>query len=101
MKGTPDGQTNRPGTGDRRAHPDERDLAEARPVDVFFPGAPLEDSEELIEVPGARLAQIDPHAIVPNPRQPRTHFDADDLAELVHSVREFGVLAAGRRPRRR
>jgi ParB family transcriptional regulator, chromosome partitioning protein len=66
--------------------------SEARPVDVFFPGAPSEQTEELIEVPGARLAQIDPHAIVPNPRQPRTHFDADDLAELVHSVREFGVL---------
>jgi len=66
--------------------------SEARPVDVFFPGAPAEETEELIEVPGARLAQIDPHAIVPNPRQPRTHFDADDLAELVHSVREFGVL---------
>ena len=69
--------------------------SEARPVDVFFPGAPIEDSEvteELLEVPGARLAEIDPHAIVPNPRQPRTHFDADDLAELVHSVREFGVL---------
>ena len=48
--------------------------------------------EDLVEVPGARLAHIDPHAIVPNPRQPRTHFDADDLAELVHSVREFGVL---------
>jgi ParB family transcriptional regulator, chromosome partitioning protein len=66
--------------------------SEARPVDVFFPGAPVEETEELIEVPGARLAEIDPHAIVPNPRQPRTHFDADDLAELVHSVREFGVL---------
>ena len=66
--------------------------SEARPVDVFFPGAPSEETEELIQVPGARLAQIDPHAIVPNPRQPRTHFDADDLAELVHSVREFGVL---------
>ena len=66
--------------------------SELRPVDVFFPGAPADDLEELIAVPGARLAQIDPHAIVPNPRQPRTHFDADDLAELVHSVREFGVL---------
>lgn len=66
--------------------------SEARPVDVFFPGAPSEETEDLIEVPGARLAQIDPHAIVPNPRQPRTHFDADELAELVHSVREFGVL---------
>ena len=72
--------------------PTSETSTEARPVDVFFPGAPIEESEELLEVPGARLAQIDPHAIVPNPRQPRTHFDADDLAELVHSVREFGVL---------
>lgn len=63
--------------------------SESRPVDVFFP----ESSEpELVEVPGARLIQVDPHAIVPNPRQPRTHFDPDALAELVHSVREFGVL---------
>ena len=45
----------------------------------------------LVPVPGSAV-QIDPHAIVPNPRQPRTNFDADDLAELVHSVREFGVL---------
>ncbi len=72
--------------------PTSETSSELRPVDVFFPGAPADDLEELIEVPGARLAQIDPHAIVPNPRQPRTHFDADDLAELVHSVREFGVL---------
>ncbi|GAA1997668.1 ParB/RepB/Spo0J family partition protein [Microbacterium ulmi] len=47
---------------------------------------------ELVAVPGARLAHVDPHKIVPNPRQPRTVFDPDDLAELVHSVREFGVL---------
>ena len=78
---------------------------EARPVDVFFPGASLnpritDDTDadiepaapDLVEVPGARLVHIDPHTIVPNPRQPRTHFDQDDLAELVHSVREFGVL---------
>jgi len=47
---------------------------------------------QLAEVPGIHLIQVDPHKIVPNPRQPRTLFDADDLAELVHSVREFGVL---------
>ncbi|CAI9389485.1 ParB/RepB/Spo0J family partition protein [Microbacterium sp. T2.11-28] len=70
---------------------------EARPVDVFFPGAPAAtaedgDTAELLAIPGTRLIEIDPNEIVPNPRQPRTHFDADDLAELVHSVREFGVL---------
>lgn len=74
-----------------------------RPVDVFFPGAKLgtEDAkakevsppeEQLVTVPGARLIRVDPHEIVPNPRQPRTHFREDDLAELIHSVREFGVL---------
>jgi ParB family chromosome partitioning protein len=79
---------------------------EARPVDVFFPGAPTKKAadvpddaaapsgvaDDLVAVPGARLVHIDPHSIVPNPRQPRTHFDPEDLAELVHSVREFGVL---------
>ncbi|MDQ0643534.1 ParB/RepB/Spo0J family partition protein [Microbacterium murale] len=83
-----------------------------RPVDVFFPGASLRpaadmtitvpdesstdeastDEPDLTAVPGIHLIQIDPNQIVPNPRQPRTHFDEDDLAELVHSVREFGVL---------
>ncbi|MCC9054579.1 ParB/RepB/Spo0J family partition protein [Microbacterium sp. F2E] len=91
--------------------------AEARPVDVFFPGASstartragatdvvdatdapdATDATEaatadLVAVPGARLVSVDPNEIVPNPRQPRTNFDPDDLAELVHSIREFGVL---------
>jgi ParB family chromosome partitioning protein len=65
-----------------------------RPADVFFPKAVAteEPQEDLLEVPGARLAHIDPHSIVPNPRQPRTNFDPEHFAELVHSVREFGVL---------
>lgn len=75
---------------------------EDRPSDVFFPRAVVTDdapetdaaapAEDLVQVPGARLVHIDPHSIVPNPRQPRTNFDPEDLAELVHSVREFGVL---------
>jgi ParB family chromosome partitioning protein len=46
----------------------------------------------LLPVPGARLAQLDPADIVPNAVQPRSVFDEDDLAELVHSIREVGVL---------
>ena len=81
------------------------EMNDTRPVDVLFPRASapstatavIEREDEpaapdLVDVPGARLEHIDPYSIVPNPRQPRTHFDADDLAELVHSVREFGVL---------
>ncbi|WP_083511097.1 ParB/RepB/Spo0J family partition protein [Microbacterium sp. XT11] len=72
-----------------------------RPVDVFFPGASIRseaqtdaaaEAPELESVPGIHLIQLDPQKIVPNPRQPRTHFDPEHLAELVHSVREFGVL---------
>lgn len=55
-------------------------------------GTADDEAVDLLAVPGARLIEIDPNEIVPNPRQPRTNFDPDDLAELVHSVREFGVL---------
>jgi ParB family transcriptional regulator, chromosome partitioning protein len=66
------------------------EASQARPVDVFFPEQTSE--ADLVAVPGARLVQLDPTTIVPNPRQPRTTFDPDELSELVHSVREFGVL---------
>lgn len=44
------------------------------------------------EVAGARYAEISPDLIVPNPRQPRTHFSEEALAELVASIREIGLL---------
>ena len=47
---------------------------------------------ELVEVPGARFAEIPVADIHPNRKQPRNVFDEDDMAELVHSVREIGVL---------
>jgi ParB family chromosome partitioning protein len=66
-----------------------------RPVDVFFPNAraaATEDSQELNAVPGARLASLNPNDIVPNAAQPRSVFVQEDLDELIHSIREFGVL---------
>jgi len=81
-----------------KANPAAKPTAKAPTVDVSretstddSPDAAAQN-EELVAVPGARLIQVDPHAIVPNPRQPRTEFDPDALSELVHSVREFGVL---------
>ncbi len=47
---------------------------------------------ELLPVPGAEFAELDVTQIRPNSRQPRTVFDPDDLAELVGSIREIGVL---------
>lgn len=95
---------------------------EDRPVDVFFPqreqasaaddapvattgaaaqvvgdsvGAPapaVDGAEDLQEVPGATLTRLRVDDIVPNRVQPRTEFDEEALAELTHSVREFGVF---------
>jgi ParB family chromosome partitioning protein len=52
----------------------------------------VDSEKELLPVPGARLAHLNPADIVPNAVQPRSVFDEDDLAELVHSIREVGVL---------
>src|SRR5215211_633819 len=41
---------------------------------------------------GAVYREIDPSAIDRNPRQPRQVFDEESLAELVHSIREFGLM---------
>jgi ParB family chromosome partitioning protein len=51
-----------------------------------------DDSPDLVAVPGARLASIAQSDIVPNAVQPRTYFDPEHMSELVHSIREVGVL---------
>ena len=47
---------------------------------------------DLAPVPGARYAEVPVLSIRPNPKQPRQAFGDDDMAELVHSIREIGVL---------
>ncbi|MEV8149357.1 ParB/RepB/Spo0J family partition protein [Arthrobacter sp. NPDC080073] len=67
--------------------------AEATADDAFSESVPAESSGvELVEVPGARFAEIPVGDIHPNRKQPRSVFDEDDMAELVHSVKEIGVL---------
>lgn len=43
-------------------------------------------------IPDTEFGEIDVERIEANPRQPRTFFDEDQLSELVHSIREIGVL---------
>ncbi len=50
------------------------------------------DATRPVPVPGVRFAELDVAAIKANARQPRQVFDEDSLAELAHSIREFGVL---------
>ncbi len=68
----------------------------SRPSDIFFGGgtpanSPANDSN-LVAVPGMSFTELDLDAIVPNHVQPRTEFNQADMDELVHSIREFGVL---------
>jgi len=44
------------------------------------------------DIQGARYAEIPIDLVSPNPRQPRTVFDPEALAELVTSIREIGLL---------
>ncbi|MGO4856660.1 ParB/RepB/Spo0J family partition protein [Arthrobacter sp. 2MCAF14] len=65
----------------------------SEPADVVSESLPAEAREvQLVEVPGARFAEIPVGDIHPNRKQPRSVFDEDDMAELVHSVKEIGVL---------
>ncbi len=75
------------------------------PADVYFGGteslttAPATDQESVgagiggpLPVPGATYADLPIASVHPNAKQPRQVFDEDALAELTHSIREFGVL---------
>src|SRR5450759_4954804 len=47
---------------------------------------------DLAPVPGARYAELPVLSIRPNPKQPRKAFGDDEMAELVHSISEIGIL---------
>ncbi|GAA3595773.1 ParB/RepB/Spo0J family partition protein [Klugiella xanthotipulae] len=72
----------------------EKSVADTTAPSVEAPIVPASTApeHELVQVPGARLAQLSPSDIVPNSQQPRTEFAPEALAELEHSIREFGVL---------
>src|SRR5918992_556997 len=55
------------------------------------PQAP-ENPDGLASVEGAAFAELPVGTITPNPRQPRQVFDEDALNELVHSLKEIGLL---------
>ncbi len=56
------------------------------------PAAADAPSAPVAVVPGASFAELPIGDIHPNAKQPRLVFDEDALAELAHSIREFGVL---------
>lgn len=59
------------------------------------PGSGTTDGDsgpELVPVDGAYFTELDPQRIMPNKVQPRQSFDEEEMAELVHSLREIGLL---------
>ena len=56
------------------------------------PAARTADGAELAPVDGAWFAEVPIDQIVPNAVQPRHVFDEEAMAELVHSIREVGLL---------
>jgi ParB family chromosome partitioning protein len=67
------------------------------PTAILFGGprpAPRPAPSPAAETPprSAYYRELDVAAIEPNPQQPRTVFDEEALAELAHSIREFGLL---------
>jgi ParB family chromosome partitioning protein len=67
----------------------------ANPEAAFVPSrvtATGTGDDAQVSVPGAAYAEVPVGAIEHNPRQPRQVFDEDTMAELTHSIREFGVL---------
>ncbi len=57
-----------------------------RGLSALIPGAP-----EAGETAGG-LLEVPVNAVAPNPKQPRTHFNAEELSALAASIREVGIL---------
>jgi ParB family chromosome partitioning protein len=55
-----------------------------RGLDALIPGGETPSPASVSQIP---IDQIDP-----NPRQPRSRFDADELDELAASIRQYGVI---------
>lgn len=53
---------------------------------------PADSPAEQPLVAGAFFAELPIHSITPNLRQPRSVFDEEAMAELVHSITEVGLL---------
>ncbi|MFD4430807.1 ParB/RepB/Spo0J family partition protein [Nocardia sp. NPDC058497] len=66
-----------------------------QPAEAFLhrvPDAEPEPEEDLVSPGGAVYREVPAEQIVPNPKQPRQVFEEEALAELVHSIREFGLM---------
>jgi ParB family chromosome partitioning protein len=69
----------------------DRMTSSMRGATVNVVGEFAPDVDELVPA-GAVYREIPPDRIEPNPKQPRHVFEEEALAELVHSIKEFGLM---------
>lgn len=89
-----------PEPGGAAARPDPDEAAPGPPSEpaVVVPFSSADDIDvthavdNVEPVPGLALREIPLQEIGANPQQPRRAFDEEALAELAHSIREFGLL---------
>ncbi len=58
-----------------------------RGLSALIPGAP-----EVGETRSSGLMEVPVNGITPNPKQPRTHWDEEEIRSLAASIREVGIL---------
>jgi ParB family chromosome partitioning protein len=101
--GEAESNATQPDAGDAGDPAGAHDAEEAGAVEAEPAPAPEEEQPDtadetapggqgLAAVPGATFAELAIDSISPNPRQPRTVFDEEAMDELVHSIREIGLL---------
>ncbi len=88
MNGRPPNPTDSP----TKTNSSSRETAESPKTDLSRTDPRAADNSAAAAIDGPRYAEIPTDEIRPNPRNPRSSFDEDALAELEHSVREFGLL---------
>jgi len=63
-----------------------------RGLEALFPGTPTAAAIASQAASFPALSEVSVGDIVPNPEQPRRHFDPEALASLAESVRQHGLL---------
>ncbi len=79
-------------SGNARATKAKPEAGSAKPASKSTAEGSSDLDSGLVPVPGASFAEVSVTDIVPNRKQPRSVFDEEAMAELVHSVKEIGVL---------
>lgn len=73
-------------------NPNEKKRALGRGLDALLPAAPPQSSPLAGQVADKSVFSCPVERIVPQPGQPRQHFDDEELAELTASIAEHGVI---------